>query len=43
MLDECFKMPVIGNVSYWLYQDTVKDLQFTKESSPWADVVWLDK
>lgn len=43
MLDECYKMPVIGNVSYWLYQDKIKNLRFTSESSPWADVVWLDK
>lgn len=42
MLDECFKMPVIGNVSYWLYHDKVKDLRFTRESSPWADIVWVN-
>ncbi|MHB1135008.1 MAG: ABC transporter substrate-binding protein [Chloroflexota bacterium] len=42
MLDECYKMPVIGNVSYWLYQDKVKNLRFNSESSPWADVVWIE-
>jgi peptide/nickel transport system substrate-binding protein len=41
MLDESFKMPVIGNVSYWVYQDKVKDLRFTSESSPLADLVWV--
>jgi ABC-type transport system substrate-binding protein len=43
MLEESFVMPFAGNVSYWLYRDQVKDLKFTRESSPWGDVVWLDR
>jgi peptide/nickel transport system substrate-binding protein len=42
ILEESFVMPIAGNVSYWLYRDHVRDLKFTRESSPWADVVWLD-
>jgi len=43
VLEESFVMPIAGNVSYWLYRDHIRDLKFTRESSPWADVVWLDR
>ena len=43
MLDESFLMPIAGNQSYWVYQNFVKDVAYSRESSLFTADMWLDK
>jgi ABC-type transport system substrate-binding protein len=43
VLDESFSMAIAGNQSFWVYRDYTKGMWYSRESSPFAGDVWLDK